>query len=91
MRQNARVSPLASLIEDPVHRDERDRELLWIWLDGLMATLPENQRAAIEGHVDGVSDTVIANETGLTPATVRVLRCRGMRTLRRLATVSRHH
>jgi RNA polymerase sigma factor (sigma-70 family) len=61
------------------------REQLWLWLDQLLARLSDRQRVAIERHLDGVSDAEIAAEIGCTAGTVRVLRARGMASLKQFA------
>ena len=87
-RENARLKPLTTTLEmASVQSLAGDRERLWDWLSGLLDQLPIRQRAAIERHLDGVSDAVIATEIGSGVASVRVLRHRGMNTLRRLAPV----
>jgi RNA polymerase sigma factor (sigma-70 family) len=61
------------------------REQLWLWLDQLLARLSDRQRVAIERHLNGVSDAEIAAEIGCTAGTVRVLRARGMASLKQFA------
>jgi RNA polymerase sigma factor (sigma-70 family) len=87
-RKNARLQPLTGLEDSAEQSSPRDRERLWAWLDSLLAQLPEHQRTAIERHLDGLSDAVIATEIGTTVPSVRVLRHRGMQTLRRLAPLA---
>lgn len=62
-----------------------DRERLWEWLLPLLARFPEPQRVAIERGLDDVADAEIASQIKCEVGTVRVLRHRGIRELRRLA------
>jgi DNA-directed RNA polymerase specialized sigma24 family protein len=59
--------------------------VMWACLDRLLSRLPERQRAAVERYLlDGAPDAVTAAELRCSPGNVKVLRHRGLQTLRRL-------
>jgi DNA-directed RNA polymerase specialized sigma24 family protein len=66
-------------------RLQRQRELLWEWLDGLLAQLTPKERAVIERHLDGAPDRAIATEEGGTASSIRTLRYKAMLKLKALA------
>jgi RNA polymerase sigma-70 factor (ECF subfamily) len=65
---------------DPAEREQRVAALV-----RALATLPERQRQVVELHwFDGLSDAEISVRLGGSVEALRVLRCRALKTLRRL-------